>query len=607
MTGSSILTPLRKIWRILAPRERRQSIVIFLLMLVGMVLETLGIGLVIPALALMTQSDVKASVPALAPWIESLGPISNSQIVIAGMLALVGAYAVKTAFLAYLAWKQTRFIYGVQTNLSQRLFMGYLAQPYSFHLQRNSAQLVRNSTQEVKIFAHNGFSSVMVLLTEVLVIIGVFALLICVEPVGALVVVALLGTGALGVNALLKKRVVLWGDRRLYHEGVQMQYLMEGLGGVKDVKLLGCEAEFGHMFQTHCEAAGVVGRRQSTLLVMPRLVLELFAVVGIAILVIVMVFQGRSPEALLPTLGVFAAAAFRIMPSFSRIMMSLQSIQFALPVVDTLYSELLQVEVPVTDSAFVPLAFERAITLEKVGFQYEGAASHALEDISLSITKGSSVGFIGGSGAGKSTLVDILIGLLFPTEGTVTLDGVSIQGNLRGWQDKIGYVPQAIFLKDDTLRRNVAFGIPEEKIDQSAVERAIVSARLDDFIATLPEGLATKVGERGVRLSGGQRQRIGIARALYHNPEVLVLDEATSSLDVDTESDVMEAVNALHGQKTLIIIAHRMSTVEQCDRLFRLDAGRLVAEGSASEMLRKGDEKPSNLPENPLLEKTGTD
>lgn len=591
MREFSTLSPLRKIWGILAPRERMQSIAIFFLMLVGMVLETLGIGLVIPALALMTQSDVKTSIPALAPWLAALGSISGNQIVIAGMLALVSAYAVKTAFLAYLAWKQTRFIYGVQTNLSQRLFVGYLAQSYCFHLQRNSAQLVRNSTQEVKIFAHNGFSSVMVLMTEVLVIIGIFGLLIFVEPVGALVVVALLVMGALGVNALLKKRIVKWGEQRLYHEGIQMQYLMEGLGGVKDVKLLGCESEFGRMFQTHCEAAGLVGRRQSTLLILPRLVLELFAVFGIATLVIVMVLQGRSPESLLPTLGVFAAAAFRIMPSFSRIMMSLQSIQFALPVVDTLYAELALVDLPVPDPVAIPLKFDHSITLENVRFQYEEAATPALEEISLSISKGSAVGFIGGSGAGKSTLVDILIGLLNPSPGCVRLDGVDIRSNLRGWQDKIGYVSQSIFLKDDTLRRNVAFGVPEEKIDAGAVERAVASARLDEFVASLPEGLETKVGERGVRLSGGQRQRIGIARALYHNPEVLVLDEATSSLDVNTEADVMEAVNALHGEKTIIIVAHRMSTVERCDLLFRLEGGRLVAEGSPSEMLRAGGGK----------------
>jgi len=586
-----VLSSLKKIWQILAPHERRQSISIFFLMLFGMILETLGIGLVIPALALMTQGNAKTAIPVLAPLLESLGGISNQQIVIGGMLILVGAYAIKTAFLAFLAWRQMKFVFGVQTHLSERLFDGYLSRPYCFHLQRNSAQLVRNITQEVTLFSQNGFLSAMLLLTEVLVVVGISILLFCIEPMGALIVVTSLGLVAWGVNAVLKKWILGWGKRRQHHEGLRLQYLLEGLAGVKDVKMLGCEAEFLRQFQVHSAGWSRVGERQATLIALPRLVLELFAVAGIAMLVMVMLTQGRSPESLLPTLGVFAAAAFRIMPSFSRIMTAIQGIQYALPTVDIISSELAQIGMPDPEASGGPLLFNREITMEGGGFQYEGASSPSLADVNLSIARGASVGFIGGSGAGKSTLVDILIGLLNPSPGCVRLDGVDIRSNLRGWQDKIGYVSQSIFLKDDTLRRNVAFGVPEEKIDAGAVERAVASARLDEFVASLPEGLETKVGERGVRLSGGQRQRIGIARALYHNPEVLVLDEATSSLDVNTEADVMEAVNALHGEKTIIIIAHRMSTVERCDLLFRLEGGRLVAEGSPSEMLRAGGGK----------------
>lgn len=590
MNGFSVLLPLRKIWGILAPRERRQSIAIFLLMLVGMVLETLGIGLVIPAVALMTKSNAVDAFPTLVPWLKLIGNPTNHQVVMAGMVLLVAAYAVKTAFLAYLVWKQMRFVYGFQQSLSERLFAGYLALPYVFHLQRNSAQLVRNISSEVSVF-QNGFLSSMLLLTEVLVICGVSILLILIEPMGALLVVISLGVVAYLVSAALKKRVLTWGQQRQEHEGGRLQRLLEGLGGVKDVKLLGCEAEILRQFKYHNDGLSRVGRRQSTLLALPRLVLELFAVVGITVLVVVMLAQGKTPESVLPTLAVFAAAAFRLMPSFGRVMTAAQSLQYAFPVVDIIDSELALFHQLDAAKELSTLEFQRAISVVNVNFQYEGAASLTLQGISLSIAKGASVGFIGGSGAGKSTLVDVLIGLLNPSSGGIKIDGVDIQRNLRGWQDKIGYVPQSIFLKDDTLRRNVAFGVPEDQIDERAVERAIASARLDEFVGSLPEGLETKVGERGVRLSGGQRQRIGIARALYNNPEVLVLDEATSSLDVETESDVMEAVNALHGQKTLLIVAHRLSTVAKCDRLFRLENGCLVWEGEPKNIMSQANSR----------------
>ncbi len=584
---------LAKIWQILSPDERRHSIVIFLLMLVGMVLETLGIGLVIPALALMTQANIGEAFPPLAAWLDRFGNPSNQQVVMAGMFVLVAAYAVKTAFLAFLTWRQMKFIFSVQLHLSERLFAGYLSRPYCFHLQRNSSELVRNITHEATLFSQNGFLSAMLLLTEFLVIFGISALLLCIEPVGALVVVSSLGAVAWCANAFLRKHTIKWGERRQLHEESRLRYLMEGLSGVKEVKMFGCEDDFVGRFQSHSEEWARVGRRQATLLLLPRLILELFAVTAIAGLVLTMLLQGRSPESLLPTLGVFAAAAFRIMPSFSRIMTALQSLQYVLPVVDTLHSELHSLEEPVLDGRESALVFEKSIAMDRVGFQYATAASSSLDSISLSIAKGSTVGFIGGSGAGKSTLVDILIGLLEPSSGTVKVDSQNILFVTAEWQKKIGYVPQTIFLKDDSLRLNIAFGIPEEKISGEALDHAIKSARLDDFVKELPDGLETKVGERGVRLSGGQRQRIGIARALYHNPEVLVLDEATSALDVKTESEVMEAVNALHGQKTIIIVAHRMSTVERCDRLFRLEAGRLVSEGTPLQILRGGYGKPA--------------
>ncbi len=586
MSPTSKLSTARKIWSLLTSAERRSAVMLLGLMFIGMVLETLGVGLVIPALALLTQHDFARNYPMLQPALQALGNPSQQSMVVGGMLVLVGVYLIKALFLALLAWQQTRFAFGAQAQLSQRLFTVYLHQPYTFHLQRNSAQLIRNVINEVSMFSFNGILPGMLLLTESLVLLGLCSLLLIVEPLGALIVVGVLGAAAWGFHRLTRGRITRWGQARQYHEGLRIQHLQEGLGGAKDVKLLGRETEFLEQYRVHNMQSAQAGQLQTTLQQLPRLWLELLAVSGLAILVISMLAQHRALEAVLPTLGLFAAAAFRIMPSINRVLGAVQSLRYGLPVIDILRTELSLAplgEVASTHSSAT--LFHTALELSQITYAYSGAAEPALKDISLVIRHGESVGFIGTSGAGKSTLVDILLGLLTPDTGEVRMDGRNIQSNLRNWQNQIGYVPQSIFLTDDTLRRNVAFGLPNEQIDDAAVQRAIQAAQLEEFIAGLPNGLETFVGERGIRLSGGQRQRIGIARALYHDPAVLVLDEATSSLDTATEHGVMQAVRALHGSKTIIIVAHRFSTVAHCDRLYRLEHGRVVEEGIPSAMV----------------------
>jgi len=576
----------RKIWDLLTPAERRSAVVLLGLMFIGMVLETLGAGLMIPAIALLTQSDFARNYPALQPALHALGNPSEQSLVIGGMLALVGVYLIKTLFLTVLAWRQTRFTFGVQAQLSQRLFTVYLRQPYAFHLQRNSAQLIRNVLNEVSLFTGTGIQPGITLLAESLVLLGLCSLLLLVEPLGALIVVSVLGTAAWGFHRLTRGRIARWGEARQHHEGVRLQHLQQGLGGAKEVKLLGRETDFLEQFRLHNAQTARAWQLQTTLGQFPRLWLEMLAVSGLAILVISMLAQGRTLEVVLPTLGLFAAAAFRLLPSVNRVLGAVQSLRYVLPVFDILHTEL-RLTTPEVDDTHRPVTlFRTALELSQITYTYRGAAEPTLKDISLAIQRGESVGFIGASGAGKSTLVDILLGLLTPDRGEVRVDGKDLQSNLRNWQDQIGYVPQSIFLTDDTLRRNVAFGLPNEQIDDAAVQRAIRAAQLEEFVASLPDGLETFVGERGIRLSGGQRQRIGIARALYHDPAVLVLDEATSSLDTATEHDVMQAVTALQGSKTVLIVAHRLSTVEHCDRLYRLEYGRVVAEGSLKPMLQ---------------------
>ena len=564
---------------LLTPVQRRSAVVLLVLMLFGMLLETLGIGLVIPTIALMVQDDFASRYPVMQPLLVALGNPSHKQLVVVGMMTLVGVYTIKSLFLAFLAWQQSRFVYGLQASLSQRLFEGYLRQPYTFHLQRNSAQLINNVFTETKQFANSGMVSMTLLLTELFVLFGISVLLLVVEPLGALIVVSTLGLAGWVFSRITRKHILKWGKARQLHEGLRIQHIQQGLGGAKDVKLLGRESDFIAQYAIHTNGSIRVSRLEYTLLQLPRLWLELLAIIGLAVLVLIMIGQGKPMEALLPTLGLFAAAAFRLMPSVTRLLNAIQGIRYSLPAMTNLHNEFLHLEDDKIRKSNLLLPFKHTLQLEDVSFRYPSSEVPALSQISLTIPQGASVGFIGGSGAGKSTLVDIILGLLTPDAGTIKVDDIDIQTNLRAWQDQIGYVPQTIYLTDDTLRRNIAFGLSHEQIDDAVVWRAIEAAQLNQFVMDLPQGLDSMVGERGIRLSGGQRQRIGIARALYHDPSVLVLDEATSSLDIDTEQDVMKAVNALRGNKTVLIVAHRLSTVEQCDYIYRLENCKIVEEG----------------------------
>ncbi len=575
---------LKKLWRLLIVKQRQKAVILLGLMLVGMVLETLGIGMVAPALILMTQSDLLTKYPEVGVLFELLGNPSREYLITLGMLFLVSIYAIKAFFLAFLAWVQSKFIFGLQANLSQRLFTGYIFLPYTFHLQRNSAQLIRNVTSEVSLFSSVS-QSLLVLISEIVVLIGISILLLVVEPLGASLVMVILGLSGWIFYQITRSYISRWGKIRQYHEGQRIQHLQQGLGGAKDVKLLGREEEFLTQYNHHTNISSHVGQRQYVIQQFPRLWLELLAIIGLSVLVLVIISQGDSLDNLIPTLGLFAAAAFRLMPSVNRILIALQSLRFAVPVINTLYQELqlFKEVLPIRTSKISPL--KNSLALNEISFKYPEAEKYSLRGITINISKGTSVGCIGGSGAGKSTLIDIILGLLKPESGTVKVDGVDIQTNLRSWQDFIGYVPQSIFLTDDTLRRNIAFGLSSEQIDESAIWSSIRAAQLESYINGLPEGLDTIVGERGVRLSGGERQRIGIARALYHDPAVLVLDEATSSLDTETERGVMKTVSALQGKKTILIVAHRLSTIEHCDYLFQLDNGEVVKGGEASDVL----------------------
>jgi ABC-type multidrug transport system fused ATPase/permease subunit len=579
------MTIYQKLLFLLSSNQKRQIILLSLLLLCGVILEMFGLGLMLPILSLMLTKDIGSRYPFLSPFLDFLGNPSQQELVVGGMAVLVFFYIIKMFFILYLNWRQAKFTAQLSYELSQKLFTGYLKMPYTFHLQRNSAQLISNIQGEISIFT-NVTQAVMSLQTELSIIFGVSAMLIYLEPLGATMVTVFLGLSAFAFHRLTRNKLLEWGGKRQQYDLQLNKDLMQGLNGVKDVKLMGREDHFLTKYGENNIGKAYISSRQLTLLQFPRVYLELLAVVGMACLVIMMMIQNKPLELLIPTLGIFVSAAFRMIPSLNRIMASTSTIRYAQPVVNLIYDEFKIVE---RESA-VPngqrIIFSTALQLESIAFKYQSANIEALKGVTITIEKGQTVGFIGPSGSGKSTLIDVILGLLQPGSGSILVDGYDIQNNLRGWQDQVGYVPQSIYLTDDSIQNNIAFGLPAGQIDQSAVRSAIKAAQLEEFIGSLPEGINTLVGERGVRLSGGQRQRIGIARALYANPEILVMDEATSALDNGTESGVMQSITALKGTKTIIIVAHRLSTVENCDQLYRFENGRVVECGTPSQILR---------------------
>ncbi len=578
---------LSKINYLLPKSKKRQLLILCGFLLIGMLLEMVGLGVLIPAIGVMLSVNIVVEYPMLRPFIDSLGNPTQTELIIAGMSVLVFVFIIKTLFLVYLNWRQSKFSAQLSAQLSENLFYGYLRKPYTFHLQNNSAQLIRNILSEVNFFS-SITQSMIALTIEVSIILSLTAVLLAIEPVGAIMVTLFFAISAYLFQLLTKAKIVKWGELRQLHDGKVNLHLLQGLGGVKDVKLMGREDYFLEKFNESNLWKAKLSTRQFTLQQVPRLYLELLAVIGLVGLIVVMVLQDKPINALITTLGIFVAAAFRMIPSINRIMIAFQSIRFAQPVVDVLYNEFKSIHEDVELAKVITpnlRPFSNVICSNNLIFNYYGFKANALNGINFTIRIGESIGLVGPSGSGKSTFVDLLLGLLKPSKGNIFVDGTDIHGDIRRWQDQIGYVPQSIYLMDDTLRRNVAFGIPDKQINKDAVSRAIKSAQLDEYVKNLPEGLETFVGERGIRLSGGQRQRIGIARALYHDPSILVLDEATSSLDTDTENKVKEAVDALKGNKTLIIVAHRLSTVQNCDRIFKFEKGRIVEEGTPENML----------------------
>lgn len=569
------------LWDVLTRRERRALIGIFLLILVGTVLETFSVGLLIPALSVLTKDDSGFNLP----YVTLKSSLSKTELIQLAAAAIFVVYLTKNIFLGVSTWIQRGFLTKISARLSARMLEIYIRQPYSYHLRQNSSVLIRN-TQDASMVVAGGIEPSLTVLSDGLIAVSLFVVLVVVEPLGTLSAIAIFLSATYLFQRFTNSRLQRWGKQRQQQKGKIIQTIQQSLGAVKDVQVLGREQMFIDVHREQQIVDTDLLRRINMTQALPRLWLEIIAMGSMASLVVIMLWVGNEVNAIVPVVGLFALSAFRVLPSVNKIVNGLQTLKVTRSTIETIHQDL-GLAVP-QSNGIDDVQFEFSLlSTSNLNFRYEMTDEDVLKNVNISVQRGEAVGFVGQSGSGKSTLIDILLGLLDPKNGSVSINGLSIGEVKRQWQHIVGYIPQTIFLMDDSLRRNIAIGIADSEIDEVAIHDALKSAQLEDFVASLPEGLDTVVGERGVRLSGGQRQRIGIARALYHRPSVLVLDEATSSLDTETEKGVMQAVQALQGDKTVIIVAHRLSTVEYCDRLYRLDAGRIVDEGTFDEVMNR--------------------
>lgn len=586
---------IREILELLTPVERRQAIWLLPLVIVMALAEVAGIASIAPFLALLADPDAIHNNRLLA-WVHRFFGFEGDR----QFLLAVGAGALLIIFLSngVLAggtWALAHFGAMRNHSISKRLLVSYLKQPYTFFLEHNSAGLAHNILQEVVQVINGVVIPGLQAIAKGVAAVAVLIMLVVLEPLLAL----LAGTLLLGAYALIygasRKFLSHIGRERVRAGHERHKAATEAMGGIKQLKLVGRESEMVERFEQPSYRFAQYETFSRVISTVPRYLLEGVAFASVVAIVLVFLSLGQTVAEMIPVLGVYAFAGYRLLPAMQQIFQSLTQVRYSQGALDTVHGMVTQVDAGAHLAGFPSrkqverLGFEHSMVLDSVSYQYPGSRRPTLSRISLEIPARSSVAFVGETGAGKTTLVDLILGLLSPTEGAIRVDGVKIdRSNVARWQKHVGYVPQSIFLQDDTITGNIALGIPDNEIDSEAVRRAARLAQLGHFIENeLPDGYETMVGERGVRLSGGQQQRLGIARALYDDPDVLVLDEATSALDSTTEHSVFEAISDLSGSKTLIMIAHRLSTVQASDLICVLDHGNIVSVGNYEELIER--------------------
>ncbi|MBQ3165570.1 MAG: ABC transporter ATP-binding protein [Lachnospiraceae bacterium] len=572
---------LKKISYVLDRRQKIQLVLLLFTILIGAIVELMGITLILPIVSIAMDPSVIDETWYLIIIRDTFGLFEVKEMLLFLASLLIAVYIFKNIYITYMYNAQYHFTYDNQRVLAIKLMDCYMHQKYQFHVSKNVAELQRNITNDV-----NGFYTVVLNVLQFLTEISVCTFLVVslmMEDVMATSMVAILVViFVLFFARFFKKVLGKKGEQSRDLNALVNKWILQSFSGIKEIKVINAEQFFIDNYDKHYKESVTIKRQQSILTFIPRPIMETVCISGLLITLIIRLVLGDGDiTAFIPTLSVFVMAAFRMLPAFNRITGYLGTIMFNLPSIHAVYDDLMEIEQLMKEKEqdkhdIAEITLNDAIRMEKLSFKYPENDKWILENVDLEIPKNTSVAFVGSSGAGKTTAADVILGLLEPQSGKVTIDGMDIKEHMHAWHSCIGYIPQTIYLMDDTIRANITFGVSEEEVDEERVRKALKEAQLDVFVDSLKEGLDTVIGDRGVKLSGGQRQRIGIARALYRNPKVLILDEATSALDNETEKEVMAAIDELHGTRTLIVIAHRLSTIKKCDRIYEVGNGKVV-------------------------------
>lgn len=576
----AIVDIIKKLNYLITPKQKKQYILVTFVAFIGSMWELLGVSAILPFIeSVMTPEDLEGK------WYMKLlrtffNPKDNLEVMTILGVSIIIVYILKNIYLMFSSYVQAWYSTSVQRDLSIRAADVFLHSSYLFHLGVNSSVLIRTITQDVVgVFAV--FFYLFRVIAELFTVIAISVYILFLDPMLSCSLVGILGFCLIVVFFALKKLVKLFGRIGQDCDGKMLQYLTQAFNGIKEIMVMNRQEYFADSFNKSCALSAKAARRNNFLNVTPGNIYEIVCIGGLIGLVTIRLHMTDDITGFVTRLAIIAVAAFRLFPSVTRLNTNLNAILYNRTRLDTMYDMMKSIEEEkeyqiknLPKDQIKPMVFKENLSIKNVNWKYPQGKANVLEGLELNIKKGQSVALIGPSGAGKTTLADIILGLLNPGENCIMLDGEDVYQNLQGWSKIIGYVPQAVYLTDDNIRNNVAFGIYEDEIDEERVWSALREAQLEEFIKNLPEGLNTMVGERGVRLSGGQRQRIAIARALYENPEILVLDEATSALDNETETAVMESIDSLHGSKTMIIVAHRLTTIRNCDAIYEITGGK---------------------------------
>lgn len=577
---------LQKVSYLFDKKQKRQLAGLAVLILIGGLLETVGVSMLLPVVEAIMDPEAIMHNKWVASLTEALHIETSRQLIILMLGSLIAIYVIKNVYLLFQVYVQNTFVTRNRNRMISRVMREFLNRPYEDYLGADIPTVFRLTDSDIP----NAFQLILVLIqmiTEVVVAVSICIVLVVVSPAMSLFIVVIFLGMTLSITKVLKPRLNRIGHRNQEIQSRIAKWRIQSIYGLKDVKVLHREEFFVRNYYESGAIGANVARNYAVLNNLPRLLIETIFMASMLLFILLYVLQGGNITVLIPQLSAFAVAAIRVMPGANRINTYLSEIAYAQPCLDYLYENLNESMKKDVNGSVTGLTGEKGpepvklelrdkIVLDHITYGYPNTDKNIFTDAHMEVKKGQSVGIMGPSGAGKSTIVDILLGLLHVQAGEITCDGVNIFDNYPAWLARIGYIPQSIYLIDESIRDNIAFGIDRDRIDDKRIWEVLEEAQLKDFVRELPDGLDTTIGDRGVRISGGQRQRLGIARALYHNPEILVFDEATSALDSDTEKAVMDAINSFHGKKTMVIIAHRLNTIAKCDVIYKVEGEKIT-------------------------------